>query len=139
MNGVFNDLVKDDVVADGVAVGLVLYGRKVLVSFLWGVTVCFVGGFTSQAHAQPVRDLASAFNEALGEKHFTNQLVVDKEYPELPNEEIGDSPLRSRPAALRTRLRVASRRNLDFAEKECGTARRCSVRSALPVRENHVS
>lgn len=99
MNGVFNDLLTVDVVADGVAVGPVLYGRKVLVSFLWVVTVCFVGGFTSQAHSQPVRDLASAFNEELGEEHFTNQLVVDEEYPELPNEEIGDYIPPSPPAS----------------------------------------
>jgi len=60
--GVFNKMM----LKAGVVSGRALRGRKVSVPLLLFVAVCFVGGFASLAHSQPVHDLASVFNSELG-------------------------------------------------------------------------
>lgn len=61
MNGFFNELLNVKGVTGGVAVGSVLFGRKVVVPFLLLVAVCFVGGFTAKAQAQTVKDAVQSF------------------------------------------------------------------------------
>ncbi|MBV6753882.1 hypothetical protein KV580_26555 [Pseudomonas chlororaphis] len=85
MNGLFYGLLRVDVVTEGAAVWPVLRGRKVWVSFLLVVVICFFGGFISQAHSQPVRDLASEFDKEFGDDLFGNQAVAN-EVIEQPND-----------------------------------------------------
>ncbi|NWB99710.1 hypothetical protein HX882_27945 [Pseudomonas gingeri] len=79
MNGVLgNRIFKSGVVVDAVTTGLVWSGRKMVVLFLWVVTIGFVGGFASQANAQPVHDLV------VGGDNSTDQ-VISYDFPEHSN------------------------------------------------------
>lgn len=74
MNGLFNDLLKVDVVADGAA-GRPVFGRKAFMPFLLIIATCFVGGLPTQARAQTVHDQGPGLLEAVsspGGGNFSN-------------------------------------------------------------------
>ncbi|WP_248747082.1 hypothetical protein [Pseudomonas sp. MWU12-2037] len=65
MNGLFNELLRVDVVTDSTAGRSVLFGRKAVMLFLLIIAVCFVGGLTTQARAQTVHDQGTGLTDAV--------------------------------------------------------------------------